>query len=202
MKLSPEQIDALTEMMNIGAGRAASVLNDMVQAHVSLKVPTVIVMSHEEFIANPPIDGDAHFACVQLPFRGDQFSGNAVLAFPPKSATNLVAILTGSGEVGDDLDHLHISTLNEVGNIILNSVMGAIANVLGTRLVYSVPSYHDDKLSNLMQEEKGVASPVIIYAETWFSVTEKKIEGDILILLGANSAASLSNALTEFLQQK
>ena len=202
MQLPPEQIDALTEMINIGAGRAASVLNDMVHAHVALKVPTVLVMSHEEYLANPPIDGDAHFACVQLPFKSDQFSGRALLALPPNSAINLVAILIGSDEAGGDLDHLHISTLNEVGNIILNSVMGSISNVLGTRLIYSVPSYHNDKLSNLMQEEKGVASPVIIYAETWFSVTGKKIEGDILMLLGAKSADSLSHALSKFPQQK
>ena len=202
MQLSPEQLDVLTEMINIGSGRAAAVLNEMVEAHVQLKVPTVKVMTHEEFMSNPPIDGNARFASVELPFRGAEFNGRALLAFPPKSASKLVSILIGNEAAEEDLDHLHISTLNEVGNIILNSVMGSISNVFGTTLTFSVPSYHDDMLRSLMVEEDGVVSEVIIYAETWFSVTEKKIEGDILILLGAHSMDSLSRALTLFLQKK
>ena len=36
MKLSDKQIDALTEVLNIGMGRGAGVLKTMLQSHVSL----------------------------------------------------------------------------------------------------------------------------------------------------------------------
>ncbi len=200
--LTEEHLDVLTEMINIGVGRAAALLNEMVQAHVQLKVPTIEVISRAEFIANPPMSGKIDFASVQLPFESDSFSGRCVLAFPPKSASNLVAQLTGESDGDGALGYLRISTLKEVGNIVLNSVMGSIANVLGSKMNYSVPSYHDGDLQDMLKERDGLVAAIIIYAETWFIVTERKIEGDILILVGARSLAALSESLELFLKKQ
>jgi chemotaxis protein CheY-P-specific phosphatase CheC len=48
MKTSPEQLDALRELINIGIGRAAGVLNEMLSAHIQLYVPDVEILSAEE----------------------------------------------------------------------------------------------------------------------------------------------------------
>ena len=45
MNVSAEEIDALRELINIGVGRAAGALNDMVGAHVELRVPSVRLVS-------------------------------------------------------------------------------------------------------------------------------------------------------------
>lgn len=41
LELTAMQIDALTEIVNIGVGRAASSLSDIIGAHILLKVPDV-----------------------------------------------------------------------------------------------------------------------------------------------------------------
>ncbi len=46
MELTAAQLDALKELINIGIGRAAGMLNDMVNSHVSLQVPQVRILSH------------------------------------------------------------------------------------------------------------------------------------------------------------
>ena len=48
MNVSPERIDALTELINIGVGRAASSLNQMCGAHVRLQVPSVAVVDGDD----------------------------------------------------------------------------------------------------------------------------------------------------------
>jgi hypothetical protein len=40
-----DQMDALSEMVNIGMGQAAGILNDMVGSHVSLRAPVIDLLS-------------------------------------------------------------------------------------------------------------------------------------------------------------
>ena len=48
MDLTPDQIDALKELINIGIGRSASMLNEMVNTRVYLQVPSVKVFSPKD----------------------------------------------------------------------------------------------------------------------------------------------------------
>jgi chemotaxis protein CheC len=45
MDLTADQIDALKELINIGIGRAAGVLNTMLHSHIRLRVPVVEIFS-------------------------------------------------------------------------------------------------------------------------------------------------------------
>ena len=52
--LNELEIDALTEMVNIGVGRAATSLRDMVGEQVLLSVPRVNLVSREKRLAPKP----------------------------------------------------------------------------------------------------------------------------------------------------
>ncbi len=43
MNITPEQIDTLKELVNIGVGRAANMLNQLVQSRIYLQVPSINV---------------------------------------------------------------------------------------------------------------------------------------------------------------
>ena len=43
------QVDVISEMINIGVGRSASILNEMVRARVQLQVPIVRVLAPDHF---------------------------------------------------------------------------------------------------------------------------------------------------------
>ncbi len=62
MKLNTKQLDFLTEVINIGIGRSANVLNKIVSDRVKLNVPVIRLMHVDEIICIlDPVDGEDMF---------------------------------------------------------------------------------------------------------------------------------------------
>ena len=182
MNPTPEQIDVLKELINIGVGRAAGMLNDMLQSRVLLQVPYVKIFTPATLQAEIEELGSEKLSTVRLTFKGP-FSGIASLVFPPDSAGKLVDVLTGEEPGETDLDSIRIGTLTEVGNIILNGVMGSIGNVLEKHINYSVPTYLENNIGQLL------------LAHTRFSIEQLQIEGDIILLFEVGSFDALLEAI-------
>jgi chemotaxis protein CheC len=194
MNPTPEQIDVLKELINIGVGRAAGMLNDMLQSRVLLQVPYVKIFTPATLQAEIEALGNEKLSTVRLTFKGP-FSGIASLVFPPDSAGKLVDILTGE-ELGEtDLDSIRIGTLTEVGNIILNGVMGSIGNVLEKHINYSVPTYLENNIEQLLLAENVNMDTTILLAHTRFSIEQLQIEGDIILLFEVGSFDALLEAI-------
>uniref|UniRef100_A0ACD5GZE0 Uncharacterized protein n=1 Tax=Desertifilum tharense IPPAS B-1220 TaxID=1781255 RepID=A0ACD5GZE0_9CYAN len=51
------------------------------------------------------------------------------MIFPTESASTLVSLLTGEKPGTPDLEAVKIGTLLEVGNIVLNGVVGTVSNL-------------------------------------------------------------------------
>ena len=202
MILTLYQLDALREMINIGVGRAAGILNAMLRSHIILRLPEVGVLSKAEVEAKASQYGAEVFAAVRLGFRGP-FAGNASLVFPEDSAAKLVVMLT-EGEAGlsddNDLDSIRIGTLTEVGNIVLNSVMGAIGNDLKQHIFYSVPTFQEESLHKMLADSTPDADSNVVWVQTQFSVEDHQIDGDIILVFEMGSLDLLLNAVNRQLQ--
>ena len=197
MKLSTRQLDALQELVNIGIGQAAGVLNDMIDSPIRLQIPYLQILTpidvEEELEQH--LNGE-QIAAVQLKFTGS-FGGIAQLVFPTNSAALLVTMLTGE-EVGtQDLDSVKIGTLSEVGNIVINGVMGAISNVLQQRLNYSIPTYSEGTIANLLVSGGLATDTVVLLAQTSFMIERLHIEGDIILIFNVNSFDTLLTAINQ-----
>jgi chemotaxis protein CheC len=186
-----ERLDVLQELINIGIGRAACMLNEMLDTHVTLQVPIIRIFSQQDLEKElGEISGNA-LSAVRMGFRGS-FSGNALLLFPPDSANNLVSVLTGEDSIEDDMDAIRTGTLTEIGNILINCVMGSISNAFGKQLNYSVPSYIEDSILNMLQQNNEDArSATIILARTHFIIEEHFINGDIILFFEVGSFNAL-----------
>ncbi|MEG4229705.1 chemotaxis protein CheC [Microcoleus sp. N9_B2] len=197
MKLSTRQLDALQELVNIGIGQAAGVLNDMIDSPIRLQIPYLQIltpMDLEEELEQH-LNGE-QIAAVQLKFTGS-FGGVAQLVFPTNSAALLVTMLTGE-EVGThDLDSVKIGTLSEVGNIVINGVMGAISNVLQQRLNYSIPTYSEGTIASLLISGGLATDTVVLLAQTSFMIERLHIEGDIILIFNVNSFDTLLTAINQ-----
>ncbi len=195
MKATDQHIDALRELINIGVGRAAGSLNQMLRAHVDLHVPFVRVFAPGES-KNCIVQefGLGKLAAVQLMFKGP-FVGNAALVFPPDSAAKLVDIVTGEEPGSHDLDAIRIGTLTEVGNIVLNGVMGSIGNILKQHIDYSLPVYVEDTIENLMTLKKADPAVTVVLAQAHFTIEQFHIEGDIILLFEVGSFDALISAI-------
>jgi chemotaxis protein CheC len=142
--ITEEQLDALQEFINIGVGRAAGMLNEMVESPILLNGLVLNVFDSEAVKREVKIRFNNHcLSVVRLDFSGS-FSGSAELIFPTESASALVSLLTGEDRDSPDLDEVKIGTLTEVGNIVINGVLGSISNLLKQQMNYRLPIYFED----------------------------------------------------------
>ena len=74
-------LDALTELVNTGVGRAAKLLSDMTNTHIQLSAPEVRLLDSRSLQAEGLMPATDQVASVFLGFRGE-LSGTAALAFP------------------------------------------------------------------------------------------------------------------------
>ncbi|MBF0469726.1 MAG: chemotaxis protein CheC [Desulfamplus sp.] len=182
ISVSHEQLEAVKELFNIGVGRGASVLNAMLSCHICLKVPHIEIISCKAFsneLRN--FAKDSSLSAVSLAFKG-AISGSAQLLFPTDTASSLVAALVDESD-DLDMDALRAGTFCEVGNIVLNGVMGSISNILELTFDYSVPEYIETNPENFAQKPEVKKDSHVLLARTRFTIDELDIEGDIALFM-------------------
>jgi len=116
-----DQMDALSEMVNIGMGQAAGILNDMVGSHVNLRAPVIDLLSPAALERKESETQKGVLSAVRLGFK-EPLAGSAWLVFPTASAGKLVALLTEEGTPSSDLDEIRVGTLTEVWQAIRRPV--------------------------------------------------------------------------------
>lgn len=197
MKLTDRQLDALQELVNIGIGQAAGILNDMIDSPIRLQIPYLQILTPNDVQQQleQHLNGE-QISAVQLKFTGS-FGGIAQLVFPTNSAATLVTMLTGEEAGTHDLDSVKIGTLSEVGNIVINGVMGAISNVLQQRLNYSIPNYTEGTIANLLVSGGLTADTIVLLAQTRFIIEKLHIEGDIILIFNVSSFDTLLAAINQ-----
>jgi chemotaxis protein CheC len=195
VELTADELDALKELINIGVGHAAGMLNEMIQFPIQLEIPDVELLSSLELQRELKEHfGKELLSVVQLAFSGS-FSGSAQLLFPTESAVNLVSVLTGEEKGSPDLDSLKISTLSEVGNMVINGVMGSISNVLDQPLDYAVPYYAEEEIQEVLLKEQSLDNGTVLLAPAHFSIEELQIQGDIMLFFDVSSFTLLLKAI-------
>jgi chemotaxis protein CheC len=185
------QLDALLELINIGVGRSADVLNTMLNSHIDLQVPFVKILLADDFRKEIEALGSDSLAAVHLAFKGT-FSGTAQLIFPAATASKLVTTVTGEEVKSESLDEIRSGTLCEIGNVVLNGLMGSISNVLKMHLNYNVPTYMEGKVEKMMAISGDTGSNTkILLARTRFTIRDLKIEGDIIVFFETGALDAL-----------
>jgi len=193
MELDADAVDAIRELINIGVGRAAGMLNEITECPIILQVPLISIERLEQ-ISGGHDENTPPLSTVSLHFHGP-ISGIAALMFPQKSAALLVTLMTRENDDAGDLDIMRIETLKEVGNIIINAVMGSIANVLEQHLKYSLPSYQEIRIFALALSLKQSADNRVILANAHFHLEGTTIDGNILLILEIGSMDALLEAI-------
>lgn len=198
MNYNEQQIDALTEIINIGAGRAAGSLSDLIGERIELSVPFVQIGPVDEMTRRFSTLTDSVETAVIQDFRGG-LHGRALLAFPHDSGVKLGQLILGvelaEGELTEDIS----GVLEEVGNIVLNGVLGSLSNMASTDLSYSVPKLSVGQsveriITTQLAAEPGVAH-YLLMADTRFNVAKRNIDGSLVLVLDATVLDTVLNAV-------
>lgn len=198
MEIQPVILDGIQELITMGVGRAAGMLNQLTGAHVSLRVPDVrIIETSYECIHSVSQESSSQ---VSLNYEG-VLTGKTVLIIPHASALNLVTILTGEEQTLAEMDALRVETLLEVGNIIISALMCSFSTLLDTRLAFQFPAYHAGSTNSIIQQAICNQFEVSIFAQITFEVQKKRIEGDLILLLTSDSLANLKHRILSLIKE-
>ncbi|MEO0531055.1 MAG: chemotaxis protein CheX [Planctomycetota bacterium] len=200
MGLNEEQLDALAEIVNIGVGRGAASLNALVDQRIELRVPKVRLCGLSELQAElegveEPVD-----TSVVQGFSGT-ITGSAMLAFPQRSGVALARLLAEE-EVAEDEDALEFDLagiLEEIGNIVLNGVLGSLANLFEDDFRYSVPELCTGRVSQALTRDVALADlggePTCLLADARFDLADSQIGGSLLLAFNTDELALLLDQL-------
>src|SRR6185503_17573127 len=139
--LKANQLDALREVANIGAGHAATALSQMIGETIMISVPTINVSPLEDLppqVAAP----DEPVAAVLMHMLGD-LTGRTLLVFPRRTARRLAGMLMRRPVVDPDSDEfseMDQSAIKEAGNILSSAYMNALSDFMGMMLLPSPPA--------------------------------------------------------------
>lgn len=190
--------DALTEVVNIGVGRAAAGLRKMVGQQVLLSVPSVEIVTHKAAAALIGQRESEDLVAVRQDFDG-AFSGRALLIFPETRSMELVRAVAGDDVPADELSDLEAEALSETGNVILNNCLGTMANMLQRSLKMSLPSVLRGRGEDLFVSPSGDGSGLVLFLYINFSVRDRDIRGYIAMLMDLPSLAALKLLIADFI---
>lgn len=198
--ISDEDIDAIREILNVGIGRSAQMLNCITKSHITLSIPKLRICDANNLDQDLEKSLNDLSANVKLEFSG-VFSGITAVAFPKDSAAKLVMAMTGEDAGTPELDSLRLETLKEVGNIMINGVIGSISNMLKIHFKYSLPSYEEGSITRLINTGRKVYDEQILMATACFQIEDLDVEGKIFIILEIGSMQVLIENINKILDE-
>lgn len=192
--------DTLCELFNIGMGRAAVSLSEMVNDEVLLAVPSLQAVDFNTALHLYQSVSPGHVNAVEQCFEG-QFSGNAFLFYNDESSLQLVRSILGEGSWSSELGELEQEALKEVSNIILNACFGCIADVLNCELESSVPDLISGEIKEVFEIERMHIGedPLVLTLSMDFSLPNKKITGQVSLIMASESIKRLIIELERFM---
>jgi len=189
------QIDSFKELFNVGVGQAAGILNQMVGTNIKLEVPDLEIIRQKRNLENIEIINKEVLSAIEEKFEG-VFSGKAILAFPLRSASRLVSLLIGEEIGSPDLNSAMIGTITEVGNILINALLGTIGNIFKAKLTLSFPHHFKGFGIDLIDiEEETPQEFVIIICKTRFSAEKLQIIGYFFLIIETQAMERLLSAM-------
>lgn len=193
--------DALTEIMNIGVSRAAANLRKMIGDQVHLSVPSIDVVSQRRAARLISEREISELIAVRQDFNGP-FSGRALLIFPETNSLELVRAVTGDElSVQEVLDMEH-EALAETGNIILNSCLATMANMLKRSLTMTIPEILRGSGDVLFEVRgDGSADGLVLFLYIDFAVRRRDIRGYIAMMMDIPSLEIMRDLLRQFIDR-
>jgi chemotaxis protein CheC len=198
--LSELELDALTELVNMGVSRAASSLGVMVGEQVLLSVPLVVIVSRSRAVDLLGGTRQDQLVAVRQAFHGD-VSGRALLIFPEKNSLELVRAVAGERLSLEDILELEHEALAEIGNIILNACIATVANLLERSLTMSLPEIIRGDSEGLFDLTVSISDDVVLFVHINFSLKGHQIVGYVAMVMDFASLTSLKELVAEFIRR-
>ena len=197
--LTELQVDTLTEIFNIGAGRAASSLSEIVGDQVMLSVPRVQLYRSAEINADVLSLNSPRLGAVKQRFSGP-FTADAMLLFTEDRALEIVHDMMGSQVGVEDVAEFEQEAMCELGNIILNACLSSMADMLELTLDSSLPIYSVGATNVILQQIIQEANqPIMLVLHIDLAIEKRHSQGYLVFLLSSSSLQELLTHIDRFI---
>lgn len=177
-------LDYLTEMMTIGAGNAATALEQLLHRKIDLKVPSVKILSP---MTAAGVLGEPSMivSCVVSGMLGE-VTGDIFFVVQGRYRTDLLNIIM-EAYPGDNKKNIELqqSMLTEVANIICGVFLTAIHDFCKLNLYHTVPFLATDMFQSIMDEsiaKASIQSNELLLLECEFIISEKNIKTHLILI--------------------
>lgn len=203
LALTPIQQETLAEVINIGVGRAARTLSDLINEPVELQVPEVGLYPVEVIERRLASLLPERVTSVHQFFSGT-FSGDALLVFPVELAQKLVRLVIRRQGLEGRLLETDLTTLTEIGNLVINAALGTFGEMLQTEIIFSVPDITVETLGSIVRSiarERVSMVQYFILIRARFFIAQEEIEGHLVLLIGVESVELLLQAVERLIRE-
>jgi chemotaxis protein CheC len=197
LNLSEDQLDALREIGNVGAGNSATALSQIISRKIDMSVPKVAIMPLGDV---PDVVGgpDAMVVGVFLRVYG-LAPGSVLFLLPRDSAFYLIDMLMGK-ERGSTktLDFMDESALMEIGNILAGSYLNALSHFTKLTLLPSIPALALDMAGAILSVvlvQLGQMGDHALVIETEFLSEDDGIRGHFFLIPDPGSLNTILTAV-------
>jgi chemotaxis protein CheC len=188
------RLDVLKELGNIGAGHATTALSRLLgNKKLTLVVPQAMIVGMQESmgLCGGP---ESLVGAIYIRVSGG-LCGHMALLLPFTSVQSLLGYLLGA--TPQEFSDMELSTLQEVGNIVVTSYLNALAEMTNTVLYPSVPAVAVDMAAAVWSSILAGAevADYITIVQTGFQTDAEIIDGTIAFIPDEEDLAKLLEAL-------
>jgi chemotaxis protein CheC len=197
MNLSEIELDALTELFNVGLHRAAASLSSLTGQRIKVDMPRLWISTIEDAETRLLSLMSNDLATVHQNFGG-AVAGDAALLMEYDKAALLASLMTaGSAGMGGRLNESAREVLAEVGNVVLGACLSAFGDMLHMRVSFSVPRIQVDSLQMILRSmhDDSLDEQFAVIAATQFRLSELAVDGYLIVVVGAGSLSTINTAL-------
>lgn len=200
--LSELEHDALVEIFNIGVGQAAAAMSGIVNEAVTMSVPSISFLNRAEAAALLGQRGEqAQRICGVSQHYAGAFETEAILMFPEDKSLEIVRLMVGELVPLSELTDMEQEAMSEIGNIILNSCVGTLANIFEQELQGSLPVYHVGTSEDILSASGNAADSVVMMLHIDFILEMHQIHGYVAFILDVSALWDLKEQINLYLRR-
>jgi len=192
-KFTEEVQDAFLELTNIGIGKAASAMSELVDRHLQITVPHFHYFQVGEGSAIPEFHLKSTVQVLQV-FSG-MIEGRVLLVLSKEGAVRLASMLLDEDVREDAFGETEQSAILELGNIMIGGLMGSLSNSMELSLNYEPPEIQMRGDDNLALGQWKTGEPLVVVIKATLTIDEEDVSSYLILLVNLDNFHKLLDCL-------
>jgi chemotaxis protein CheC len=183
IEIDDKIMDAIRELINVGIGDAANALSTLVNSRVLIEVPDIKLVEASEIVNLLGVEIKELGVFIEQDFNGS-ISGKTMLFYSKECSTSLLHSVGCLSDSTVSFTQTDISTLEEIGNIVMGSCVSTICDLIQGRVDIHLPDVtieiSENSLGTLLPDLESFDRAIVI--RNIINIQDHNINGHMFLL--------------------